>query len=105
MLNSPNVHSLRDSLTRACTSLSVSDKEICEKQLRDEVCAVVDDLKALGWPPERALIAIKEIANDAGLTQSHAVLMRGRALGPRDSLLAKIVRWTIECYYDVLQPA
>ena len=76
-----------------------------DKELREEVCGVVDELKAAGWPPERAVIAIKEIAHEAGLTQSQGVLVRDRDLAPRDALLAKVVRWTIECYYDTSRVA
>ncbi|HEY2853657.1 MAG TPA: hypothetical protein VGJ18_12470 [Gemmatimonadaceae bacterium] len=76
-----------------------------DKKLRDEVCSVVDELKAAGWPPERAIIAMKEIAQEAGLTQSQRVLVRNVDLAPRDALLAKVVRWTIECYYDTSRVA
>lgn len=100
MLNSPKVIALRDSLTRASTTLDTPPFRAADKELRDEVCALVDELKAAGWAPERAVIAIKEIAQEAGLTQSQGVLVRDRDLSPRDALLAKIVRWTIECYYD-----
>jgi hypothetical protein len=99
MLNSPKVLALRDSLARASTTLGTSSP-IGDKELRDEVCDVVEELKRLEWPPERAIIAIKEIAEEAGLTQSPRVLLKNRELEARDALLAKIVRWTIECYYD-----
>ena len=85
-------------MTLSSTAYGLSDKE-----LRDEICSVVDDLKAAGWPPERALIAMKEIAFEAGLTQTRDVLRRDRELCARDALLAKVVRWTIDCYYDVAQ--
>jgi hypothetical protein len=100
MLNSPKVLTLRDTLARALTTLGTSIYADTDKALRDEVCAVVDELKAAGWPPERAIIAMKEIAQDAGLTQSQSVLVRDSDLAPRDALLAKIIRFTIECYYD-----
>jgi hypothetical protein len=105
MLNSPKVVALRDSLARANTTLTTSLYIAMDKELRDEVCAVVDELKAAGWPPERSIIAMKEIAQEAGLTQSQSVLLRGRDLNPRDALLAKVVRWTIECYYDTTRVA
>jgi hypothetical protein len=76
-----------------------------DKALRDEVCEVVEEVKALGWPPERAIIAIKEIADEAGLTQSHRVLLKNRELDTRDALVAKVVRWTIECFYDTTRVA
>lgn len=100
MLNSPKVLALRDTLARASTALAASAYTVADKELRDEVCEVVEEVKALGWPPERAIIAIKEIAEEAGLTQSSRVLLKNRELDARDALLAKIVRWTIECYYD-----
>lgn len=100
MLNSPKVLALRDSLARANTTLATSAHAIVEKELRDAVCDLVEEVKKLGWPPERAIIAIKEIAEEAGLTQSSRVLLKNRELDARDALLAKIVRWTIECYYD-----
>lgn len=105
MLNSPKVLALRDSVARAVASPSLAVHCPSDKTLRDEVCAVVDDLKAAHWPPERAIIAIKEIAQEAGLTQSQGVLVRDRDLNPRDALLAKMVRWTIECYYDTSRVA
>ena len=108
MMNSPKVLALRDSLTRAATTLSASAfvYEPAEKALRDEVCSVVEDLKAAGWPPERVIVAMKELARDAGLRPSPSVLsLRERELAARDALMVKIVRWVIECYFDVLQPA
>ena len=100
MLNSPKVLALRDSLSRASTTLTTSAYTTTDSKLRDEVCDVVEEVKKLGWPPERAIIAIKEIAEEAGLTQSQRVLLKNLELDARDALLAKIVRWTIECYYD-----
>jgi hypothetical protein len=105
MLNSPKVLALRETLFRASTTLTTSLYKTTDKELRDEVCGVVDELKAAGWPPERAIIAMKEIAQEAGLTQSQRVLVRDHDLTPRDALLAKVVRWTIECYYDTSRVA
>lgn len=105
MLKSPKVLALRESLARATTSLTASRQTASDRVLHDEVCAVVDELKAAGFPPERAIIAMKEIALEAGLTQSQGVLVRDRELNPLDALLAKVVRWTIECYYDTSRVA
>ena len=102
MLHSPKVTALRESLVRA---LSSPPREWEEKRLHDEVCSVVEDLKAAGWPPERAIVAVKEIATEAGLEQSRNVLMLNRDLDARDALLVKVVRWCIECYYDTHQYA
>ena len=102
MLHSPKVIALRASLARA---LSSPPQDWEEKSLHDEVCSVVEDLKAAGWPPERAIVAVKEIATEAGLEQSRNVLMLNRDLDARDALLVKVVRWCIECYYDAHQYA
>jgi hypothetical protein len=103
MLNSPKVPPLRESLASA---LSRFEDHSNDSALRDEVCAVVDEMKAAGWPPERAIIGIKQIAAQAGLKESRNLLaLSNRELDARDALMARVVRWTIECYYDVLQLA
>jgi hypothetical protein len=100
MLSSPKVLALRDTLARAAITVNTTLHNATDDGMREQVCVVVDELKAAGWPPERAIIAVKEIAFEAGLTQSQRVLVRDSDLSPRDALLAKIVRWTIDCYYD-----
>lgn len=89
----------------ASTSLATSTDTTMDETLQDDVCEVVDELKALGWPPERAIIAIKQIAEEAGLSHSQRVLMKNHELGARDALVAKVMRWTIECYYDTTRVA
>ena len=104
MLNSSRVPALRESLSRALMRAPESRPD--DKALRDEICAVVDEMKAAGWPPERTIIAVKQIAADAGLMESRALLtLSNNQLDARDALMVKVVRWTIESYYDVLQPA
>ena len=104
MFNSPKVSTLRESFSRTLSLSATSRPD--DKVLREEVCSVVDEMKAAGWPPERAIIAIKQIATQAGLMESRAVLVLTNAqLDARDALMAKVIRWTIECYYDVMQPA
>lgn len=101
MLRSPKVLALRDTLARALTT---SDLDWQEKAMHDQVCEVVEDLKAAGWPPERAIIAIKQLAAEVGLLESRSVLsLTVRDLDARDALMVKLVRWCIECYYDVQQ--
>jgi hypothetical protein len=101
MLRSPKVLALRDTLARA---LATSDLDWQEKTMHDQVCEVVEELKAAGWPPERTIVAIKQIAAEAGLLESRSVLsLTVRELDARDALTVKLVRWCIECYYDVQQ--
>ena len=72
---------------------------ISENDLRAEVCAVVDDLHSLDWPPERVIIAVKQMTADAGLRPSRSIMSRTLELEGTDELLARIVRWCIEQYY------
>jgi len=68
--------------------------------LHEEVCAVVDHLKAAGWPLERVIVAVKRIAADAGLRPTRLVLSATATLGSSDALLVRIVQWSIERYSD-----
>jgi hypothetical protein len=45
------------------------------------------------------------IVDDAGRIWTVAVAPRPQHLDARDALMANLVRLTIECYCDVLQPA
>src|SRR5262245_14623950 len=70
-----------------------------QEQLRQQVFAVVDELKRMDWPPERVIIAVKQIARDGGLAPSLQFVQAETSLSSGDAVLAKIVRWTIDRYY------
>ena len=55
--------------------------------LRENVCAVVDDLKARGMKPEHVVLALKGIAENAGITAG------------RWRLLETMIRWSLEHYF------
>ena len=75
-----------------------------ESALRAQVRAVVDDLRALGWPAERIIIAVKEIASEAGLRPSPNFTNPSASATDHEDLLSRIVSWCIERYYqDALQ--
>ena len=63
------------------------------------LCAVVDDLKALEWPPELVLISVKEVAAEAGYQASSHFSPADHSVADRDELLGRIRRWTIEQYF------
>lgn len=71
-----------------------------ESLLRAQVAAVVDELRALGWPAERIVIAVKEVATDAGLRPSPHFPNVSTAPTNQDDLLARIVSWCITRYYN-----
>src|SRR4051812_32061149 len=57
--------------------------------LRLRVCTAVDELKAMGWPIERIIIRLKELAREIGFA-------RYSDSGRRDSLIDDTVKWCIE---------
>lgn len=71
-----------------------------ESALRAQVVAVVDELRALGWPPERIVIAVKQIAADAGLRPSPHFPNEAGTPTDQDNLLFRIVSWCITRYYS-----
>jgi hypothetical protein len=101
MYSRPAASALRDRLvTVTTTRLPIADAET-DAELRERVCAAVDDFKAAGWPPERVVIAMKQIARDAGLTPSRNLTTLSRVLiTGRDAVIAKVVRRSIDRYYQ-----
>lgn len=66
--------------------------------LRQRVCAAVDELKTMGWPIERIIIRLKEVAAEVGLHPTRQAISGPHAIH-RDSIIADAVRWTIDRYY------
>jgi hypothetical protein len=63
--------------------------QLAHDNLRADVWAYVDHLKADGWPPERVIVAVKRVASDAGFHPT-ATVTRGRRSG--DDAIEGIVR-------------
>jgi hypothetical protein len=63
------------------------------------VFAFVDEAKALGWPPERVISAVKRTANAAGLAPSARVMYSGAGLTDMDKLMIELVGWCIGWYF------
>lgn len=105
MNNRPAVIALRATLSALASSPSLGEG-IPDHQLHAQVCGVVDDLRALGWPPERVIISVKELAAEAGLRPSTHLMTVNDSLDASDALLAKVVRWSIQRYFaDTRQDA
>lgn len=90
---------LRDTLSRPRWSVGLLDDDGRREQLRQQVFDAVDDMKQMEWPPERVVIAIKQIARDGGLAPSLQFVTAGASLSNGDAVLASIVRWAIDRYY------
>jgi hypothetical protein len=67
--------------------------------LRGAVCTYVDELKALGWLPERVIVAVKQLAREAGLKSSAWKVLTSTPNTASDNLLVEVVGWCIERYY------
>lgn len=75
--------------------LSVAKRADIERCVDD----YVDSLKALHWPPERVIVAVKRIAHDAGMHPSPRVVRTDTSISARDKLLVDMVGWSINRYY------
>jgi hypothetical protein len=70
-----------------------------ERDVQRLVCDFVDDRKAAGWPPERIIVAVKQIALEAGLRPSTTVIKRDATLTTVDNFLVEMVGWCIHRYF------
>jgi hypothetical protein len=84
---------LRHQIGSLALPLGSSDHEA----LRAAVCAYADELKRLGWPPERVIVNVKQLAREGGLAPSPWMVLT-EATNPADNLLVEIVGWCIARY-------
>jgi hypothetical protein len=98
MQNLPSIVTLRERLRTIKSYDAFRGPEEAYNELRRDVDAVVDDLRALEWPPEHIVVGIKEIAQEAGLTGTKAWLRVGGRQMPRDEFVGQIVRWGVQRY-------
>jgi len=86
-------------LRELLTFLAVPLDANTERDVQPLVWDFVDDRKAAGWPPERIILAIKQIAREAGLKTSTTVVKRDTTLTATDSFLVELVGWCIHRYF------
>ena len=70
-----------------------------EREIQRQVCAFADELKELGLPPERIILAVKRAANEAGIYSTIRISGFSRNLDGPDKLLADMAGWCIHQYY------
>jgi hypothetical protein len=95
MLDQSSTLDLRD----AFASLPPTPSTQTMASLRAKVERFVDVAKGMDWPIERVIVAIKEVAAEAGVRSSTDVLRTGTHLEIRDAVLLDVVRWSVERYY------
>ena len=86
---------LRDALASLPPTVNAQAKE----RLKAKVEKFVDTAKAKAWPIERVIVALKQVAAEAGVRSSTDVLRSGSHLEVRDAVLLDVVRWCVERYY------
>lgn len=74
--------------------------ERSQRELQAYVWNYVDDRKRAGWPVERVIIAMKQIARDAGLKPSSFIVRPEAKITSMDELLVEMVGWCIRRYYE-----
>jgi hypothetical protein len=87
---------LRARLSNATFPLTRS----AEDEIRRFVSQYAGELRQLGLPPERVLVALKRAAYEAGIDASPLSVPGGLSIGEKSRLMDKIVRWCIAGYYD-----
>ena len=65
--------------------------------VRMQIADYAQGLKAIHWDDERVVVAVLQVAREAGMTPSPAVVSAARLAGT-DKLLVDMVRWAIEEY-------
>ena len=94
MYDTETGHAVRDRLVELKDGPGAL-KESERSQLRDSVCAAVDELKGRGWPAERIIVRLKTLADEVGFLHGRTDEERGR-----EAVVAELVRWCIDQYYD-----
>jgi len=67
--------------------------------VREQVFSYVDELKSLGWPPERIILAVKQVATEGGIRISPRVASVSFPSNTTEQLMVDMVKWCIERYF------
>src|SRR5438093_10098652 len=92
-----NVATVRLRETLSALPAVLDDRE--KAALRSQVHDFVDASRQKSWPIERIIVAIKQLAAEAGLRTSTDLLRAKSNLELRDALLLDVVRWSVERFY------
>ena len=87
-------------LRHILTELPFPVPDATQVRIREFVGVFADSLRREGCRPQQAILRVKRIARESGLTQS----LGQRSDNDTDKLASDIVGWTIERYLTALQP-
>jgi hypothetical protein len=97
----PVSHALRASFAQLAGDKAPASTETLHARLNE----FVDAAKALGWPIERIIVAVKRLWVEAGVHASRHVVLTRSPLTETDRILMACVGWCIERYYADRGPA
>jgi hypothetical protein len=84
---------------KANLSVAVREPGFPAEKLRELVCALVDKMKAMGAPPEKVVVAVKQ----AVLNENEVVALGAKRtlqeIGIRQEILQQALSWCIQRYY------
>lgn len=89
-----------EELRKQLTVLDFPPSAAIARRLNRLISEFVHERRSLGWPPERVIVVLKQVAQEAGLQSADRVSTLDAEITARDELLAEMVRWCIEAYYS-----
>lgn len=85
-------------LRRALTGLQFPLSDQTVSGIQSLIFEFTDDMQGEGWQVERIIVAVKRLANDAGLYVSPRVIWSREIVRGPDSLMVDMVGWCIARY-------
>lgn len=90
---------MRASLTSIAdkSTVTASDSAL----LHEGICTAVDELKTVGWPVERIIVRLKEVAKEVGFYPPNSTHLLASEIDRREHVWGEIIKDCIERYYRV----
>jgi hypothetical protein len=86
-------HAVRESLKEIVTT-DGPPSEAVRRAMSARVSAAVDELKGMGWPVEKILVRLKQLADEVGFAPRHDPFGRDR-----EAIIAEILQLCLNQYY------
>lgn len=96
----PAANALRRALYPLAIAAALELDDYQRTELRRLVEATVDELKSTAQSPERMVIQLRQLAQEAGFRLELAVADVESTIVAREHLLTQVVRWSLEHYFS-----
>jgi hypothetical protein len=97
MYAQPAVVAVRTSLASIADKTTLSGSDAA--QLHERLCVAVDELRSVGWPVERIIVRLKEVAQEVGFRPPQNTLLGPAEIERRKALWDEMIKNCIEQYY------